>query len=64
MEKRRHLGDGVYAYFDGYAILISVNDHRNIPVVAIEPAVLAELNQFYKDMTTKLNKHEESNKST
>lgn len=46
MENPTYLGDGVYAHFDGYGINLSVNDHRNPPVVCIEPAVLEALNRF------------------
>lgn len=38
----RHIGDGVYASFDGYHIRLAVNHHEN-SVVALEPAVLGEL---------------------
>jgi hypothetical protein len=41
-----HLGDGVYATFDGYGIELRVNDHRNDPVAYLEPAVVAELVRF------------------
>lgn len=43
----QHLGDGVYASFDGYHINIAVNDHRN-HVVAIEPGVLTNLISYAK----------------
>jgi len=42
-----YLGDGVYAQFDGYAVSLMVNDHRNEPVVVLEPSVLEALNDFY-----------------
>ena len=42
-----YLGDGVYAQFDGYAVSLIVNDHRNEPVVVLEPSVLRALNDFY-----------------
>ena len=41
-----HLGDGVYATFDGYGVELRVNDHRNDPVAYLEPAVVAELVRF------------------
>ncbi len=37
-----HLGDGVYASFDGYQIWLAANDHRN-KVVALEPTVMRAL---------------------
>lgn len=41
-----HLGDGVYVSFDGHQIAISVNDHRNPPVVYLEPGVMRNLIAF------------------
>jgi hypothetical protein len=41
-----YLGDGVYAQFDGYAVSLMVNYHRNEPVVVLEPDVLKALNDF------------------
>lgn len=49
MEKRRYLGDGVYARFDGYQVWLAANNHHN-EVIAIEPEVLKSLNEFYEDM--------------
>lgn len=40
-----YLGDGVYARFDGFHILLSVNHHLN-EVVALEPQVLKALNAY------------------
>jgi hypothetical protein len=40
-----HLGDGVYASFDGYAIHLAVNHHMNT-VIVLEPDVLKRLNQY------------------
>lgn len=47
-EKRSHLGDGVYANFDGYGVGISVNDHRSPEVVYFEPEVVEKLSSFLK----------------
>lgn len=41
-EDSTYLGDGVYAHFDGYQILLAVNHHTNIQV-ALEPEVLKAL---------------------
>jgi hypothetical protein len=41
-----HLGDGVYATFDGYGIELRVNDHRTTPCVYLEPDVVAALASF------------------
>lgn len=40
-----YLGDGVYASFDGYHIWLAANHHEN-RVVALEPAVLAQLIEY------------------
>lgn len=45
-ELNEHLGDGVYASFDGYYIHLAVNDHRNL-VVALEPEVQQRLVKYF-----------------
>lgn len=46
----RHLGDGVYASFDGYQMWLHVNSHEAPPVVAIEEGVLGEMIRYWKDI--------------
>ena len=41
-----YIGDGVYVTDEGYAIALRVNDHRNEPVVCLEPDVLAALVRY------------------
>ena len=41
-----YLGDGVYVRFNGYSFEISVNDHRNPPVVMMEDEVIDALVAF------------------
>lgn len=51
-EKRpaEHLGDGVYAIFDGYGIWLHTNDHENpTDRVFLEPQVMEALKRFEKD---------------
>lgn len=38
-----HVGDGVYASFNGYSIEVRVNDHRNPVAVTLDPQVLQGL---------------------
>ena len=45
MPEPRHIGDGVYVSFDGYAIDIAVNHHTN-HVVTIEPEVFEALVRY------------------
>ena len=40
-----HLGDGVYASFDGYQIWLAANHHEN-KVIALEPRVLENLIEY------------------
>ena len=49
-----YLGDGVYASFDGYNIWLAVNDHHN-QVVALEPAVMSALINYYNSIVLKQN---------
>lgn len=41
-----HLGDGVYAFWDGFGVEIRVNDHRSPVAVYFEPDVVAALGKF------------------
>lgn len=43
-----HLGDGVYALYDGYGIQLRVNDHRSPVVVYLDPSVLKSLNGYFE----------------
>ena len=52
-EKRpaSHLGDGVYAIFDGYGIWLHANDRKDpTDRVYLEPMVLESLIAFDKDV--------------
>ena len=48
LDQHVHLGDGVYAEFDGYGINLRVNDHRNPVAVYLEPEVFEALVKFYE----------------
>lgn len=48
VENTEHLGDGVYATFDGYGIWLRTNDHRNDPVAYLGPEVVANLVEFFE----------------
>lgn len=50
MIQPRYVGDGVYASFDGYHIQIHLGSHKAPPCVALEPEVLAAINQYQKDI--------------
>lgn len=43
-----YLGDGVYAGHDGTQVWLTVNDHNNAPLVALEPKVLESLVRYAK----------------
>lgn len=44
--KERYLGDSVYASFDGYHIWLDLRAQDATTRIALEPAVLVELNTF------------------
>jgi hypothetical protein len=47
----RFLGDGVYALFDGYHIVLRIGSHDNdASSIHLEPEVLVALNQFNRDI--------------
>jgi hypothetical protein len=50
MKELQYLGDGVYASFDGYQIWLTVNDHRNPPVVALDEGVMENLIRYSKSL--------------
>lgn len=53
-----YLGDGVYAFFDGYSIRLRTGDHRDSEYdqeIFLEPEVLRSLNKFYERVTKKSN---------
>jgi len=52
-ENREHIGDGVYLNFTGYSIEISVNDHRNSPVVHLELGMADKIKAFEERMKAK-----------
>lgn len=43
-----HLGDGVYAAFDGYHLTLMVNSHRAVPSVFMEREVYIALKEYAK----------------
>lgn len=50
-ELHSYLGDGVYAFFDGYSIRLRTGDHRDNEFdqeIFLEPEVLYSLNKFYE----------------
>ena len=44
-----YLGDAVYASFDGFHIQLTLNDHRNPPMIAIEYSVYRQLERYAKE---------------
>lgn len=40
-----YIGDGVYAFFDGYRIWLQTERDNGVHEIALEPPVLAELNR-------------------
>lgn len=50
-ERRRYLGDGVYVAYDGYAIVLSVENGEASREIVLEPAVWAVLAAWVEALT-------------
>jgi hypothetical protein len=48
--KPRYLGDGVYASFDGYHIILTTEIEANPPLVYLDPDVVAALIKYNTDI--------------
>ena len=48
----RYLGDGVYASFDGYCIVLDLRQ-QNTSRIALEPTVFTALLQYAEDLRAK-----------
>ena len=42
-----YMGDGVYVGHDGYQLWLTTGSHENIELLAIEPNVLKNLNNYF-----------------
>lgn len=49
----RYLGDGVYASFDGYHIQLDLRGQDNTTRIALEPGVLARLNEYASEINNR-----------
>ena len=61
--QREYLGDGIYVEFDGDEYALSVNDHRDPPVVCMSLESIAALNRFVARMTDTPSSSENPNSS-
>lgn len=50
VDHKQYLGDGVYVSHDGYQLWLHVGAHNNPPLVALEPQVLAALNEYARQI--------------
>jgi len=48
--KDRYIGDGVYASFDGYHIILDLRAQDNTTRIALEPSVIDELVKYRNDL--------------
>ena len=48
--KRTYLGDAVYAHTDGFHIILMTEQENGWHRIALEPSVLASLNEFAKGL--------------
>jgi len=51
MMKDVYLGDGVYASFDGYHIVLDLRAQDNFTRIALDPKVFSNLIRFRNDCT-------------
>lgn len=58
MIEDRYLGDGVYASFDGYHIVLDLRGQDNTTRIALEPGVLASFGRFQADLARAIKEHE------
>lgn len=56
--KDRYLGDGVYASFDGYQIILDLRAQDSTTKIALESSVLTALNRYVSDIQTENEKGE------
>lgn len=49
-----YLGDGVYASFDGYHVVLDLRGQDNTTRIALEPMVQEMLREYIEDVTDKL----------
>jgi len=55
----RYLGDGVYASFDGYHVILDLRGQDSTTRIALEPAVFAQLEQYRRDIQTAIEEAQE-----
>ena len=63
-EYGEYLGDGVYAHFDGWHIMLTTGHHNILDahnIIALEPEVLAKLDRYRKDLAEQLKTEGEEN---
>lgn len=46
-QNMEYIGDGVYVGHDGYQLWLTTGTHENIELVALEPKVLKNLNNYF-----------------
>jgi hypothetical protein len=62
---KKYLGDGVYADFDGYHIVLTVEDHQNIKArICLDEDVFAALREYRWQLLATLHSNRESNRTT
>lgn len=55
-KEESYLGDGVYAWFDGYQIWIKTERENGWCEIALEPKVFDKLNEYKQRITNSLKK--------
>ena len=61
MAKDCYIGDGVYASFDGYHIILDLRAQDSTTRIALEPEVFNNLLKYRKSLITKVGEDVQSN---
>ncbi len=49
-QPKTYLGDGVYAFYDGFSIILATRRNNGVHWLALEPAALLQLEHFEREI--------------
>jgi hypothetical protein len=55
---KRYIGDGVYADFDGYHVVLTTERENGVHLIYLDPDVVRELARYVADVRLTLGQHE------
>ena len=59
----RYLGDGVYVSYDGYYLWLDLRGQAGETRIALEPAVLEQLDQYRRDIQSAIEAAQEDGRT-